>query len=68
MTVIDDIRKGINWARLGFDLAHALVDRLTSDENVLDLRIRDLIPGPTQLELAKQQADARAAAKFGESP
>lgn len=68
MTIIDDISKGIDLARLGFDIAKALVNRFGGDDNVLDLRVRDLLPGPTQLELAKAQADAKAAAKFGESP
>lgn len=68
MSIVDDITKGIDLARLGFDLAKALVSRFAGDDNVLDLRVRDLLPGPTQLELAKAQADLKAAAKFGESP
>lgn len=57
-----------DWAKLGLELAKALVDRLGGEHDILDLRVRDLLPGPTQLDLAKEQADARAAAKFGVMP
>lgn len=62
MTLEDFLRD----ARLGIDLVRAIVSAVADGKNLKELRVADILPHETQLDIAKRVADEKARLKFGE--
>ena len=60
----DTIENVLRYARLGIDLVTGIVAALKSGKDLHSLRVVDVIPEQTQLELAKLVADEAAKQKF----